>query len=131
MVCPGRVQAANEFQSLEPVIKMAENVVAEDARIVSRFQDIESNHLVVAGSLEHAFKSAESSQKHLSEVIERAFDPPADAVDRTIPSMWLNGFEHAAVAVATRLSNEAVRLCWYRFRGRVREVLAPTLETAA
>lgn len=131
MVCPGRVQAANEFQFLEPVIKMAENAVVEDARIVNRFQDIESNHLVVAGSFEHAFKGAGSSQKDPSEVSARAFDSTAHAVDRTIVSMWLNGFEHAAVAVATRLSNEAVRLCWYRFRGRVREVLAPTLETAA
>lgn len=131
MVCSGRVQAANEFQFMALLIKMAGHAVVDKARIVSRLQGVESDDLVVAKSFEHAFQSAESSQRDSSEVIEKAFDATADAVDRTILSMWLNGFEHAAIASATRLSTEAVRFRWHRLRGRLREVLAPNLENAA
>jgi DNA-directed RNA polymerase specialized sigma24 family protein len=131
MVCSGQLKATNEFQLMGLLMKMASHAVVDKARIVERLRSVEAEDQIVARSFEHAFRELEPDSPDGSRVIERAFNATTDAVDRTILSLWLNGFDHGAIASVTRLSTEAVRFRWHRLRGRLREAIAPMLEDAA
>lgn len=105
---------------------VAEHVVIDHARVVTRLARVESSDQAIAERL-LAQRSRLEGMPHeqidsqwLNVVIESVEDP----TDRFILCSWLAGRQHAQTAIALGISAESVRTRWRRLRARLGERLS-------